>query len=175
MANIIPEQLINFKVYNGFSDMIGVADVTLPSLEAMTNEVKGAGIAGTYNSSVTGHYSPMSMTLNWRVITGDALKLAAPGAHQLDIRGVIDTYDAGDGKKKPTAVVVTVKAIPKKVDLGKLDPGQKMDTQSEFEIVYLKIKYAGVKKLEIDKLNFICFIDGKDYLAETRAALGMLS
>lgn len=175
MANIIPEQLINFKVYNGFSDMIGVADVTLPSLEAMTNEVKGAGIAGTYNSSVTGHYSPMSMTLNWRVITGDALKLAAPGAHQLDIRGVIDTYDAGDGKKKPTAVVVTVKAMPKKVDLGKLDPGQKMDTQSEFEITYLKVKYAGVKKVEIDKLNYICFIGDKDYLADVRAGLGMLS
>lgn len=98
MANIIPEQLVNFKVYNGFSDMVGVADVTLPGLEAMTNEVKGAGIAGTYNSPVTGHFGPMSMTVNWRVITGDALKLATPKAHQLDLRGVIDTYDAGDGR-----------------------------------------------------------------------------
>lgn len=175
MANIVPEQLINFKIYNGFADLLGVADVTLPGLENMTNEVKGAGVAGTYNSPVTGHYGPMKMTVNWRVITGDAISLAKPEAHQLDIRGAIDLYDAGDGVKKTTPVVVTVKALPSKLDPGKLDPGQKMDTQSEFEIVYLKIKYAGVKRIEIDKLNFICFIDDKDYLAETRAALGMLS
>lgn len=175
MANIVPEQLVNYKIYNGFSDMIGTADVTLPSLESMTNEVKGAGIAGSYNSPVTGHYGPMSMTVNWRVITGDAIALAAPKAHQLDIRGVIDQYDAGAGEKKPVAVVVTVKALPKKVDLGKMDPGQKMDTQSEFEIVYLKIKIGGIKKVEIDKLNYIGEIGGKDYLAEVRAGLGMLS
>lgn len=175
MSNIVPEQLVNYKIYNGFSDMIGTADVTLPSIEALTNEVKGAGIAGSYNSPVTGHYGPMSMTVNWRVITGDAISLSAPKAHQLDIRGVVDQYDAGSGKKKPVAVVVTVKALPKKVDLGKMDPGQKMDTQSEFEIVYLKIKIGGVKKVEIDKLNYIAEIGGKDYLAEVRAGLGMLS
>ena len=175
MSNIVPEQLINYKIYNGFSDMIGTADVTLPSIEALTNEVKGAGIAGSYNSPVTGHYGPMSMTVNWRVITGDAISLSAPKAHQLDIRGVVDQYDAGSGEKKPVAVVVTVKALPKKVDLGKMDPGQKMDTQSEFEIVYLKIKIGGVKKVEIDKLNYIAEIGGKDYLAEVRAGLGMLS
>lgn len=175
MSNIVPEQLVNYKIYNGFSDMIGTADVTLPSIEALTNEVKGAGIAGSYNSPVTGHYGPMSMTVNWRVITGDAISLSAPKAHQLDIRGVVDQYDAGSGAKKPVAVVVTVKALPKKVDLGKMDPGQKMDTQSEFEIVYLKIKIGGVKKVEIDKLNYIAEIGGKDYLAEVRAGLGMLS
>lgn len=175
MSNIVPEQLVNYKIYNGFSDMIGTADVTLPSIEALTNEVKGAGIAGSYNSPVTGHYGPMSMTVNWRVITGDAISLSAPKAHQLDIRGVVDQYDAGSGQKKPVAVVVTVKALPKKVDLGKMDPGQKMDTQSEFEIVYLKIKLGGVKKVEIDKLNYIAEIGGKDYLAEVRAGLGMLS
>lgn len=175
MSNIVPEQLVNYKIYNGFSDMIGTADVTLPSIEALTNEVKGAGIAGSYNSPVTGHYGPMSMTVNWRVITGDAISLSAPKAHQLDIRGVVDQYDAGSGEKKPVAVVVTVKALPKKVDLGKMDPGQKMDTQSEFEIVYLKIKIGGVKKVEIDKLNYIAEIGGKDYLAEVRAGLGMLS
>ena len=175
MSNIVPEQLVNYKIYNGFSDMIGTADVTLPSIEALTNEVKGAGIAGSYNSPVTGHYGPMSMTVNWRVITGDAISLSAPKAHQLDIRGVVDQYDAGSGEKKPVAVVVTVKALPKQVDLGKMDPGQKMDTQSEFEIVYLKIKLGGVKKVEIDKLNYIAEIGGKDYLAEVRAGLGMLS
>ena len=94
MANIVPEQLVNYKIYNGFSDMIGTADVTLPSLESMTNEVKGAGIAGSYNSPVTGHYGPMSMTVNWRVITGDAITLPALSALR-DALGQIAGFTPG--------------------------------------------------------------------------------
>ncbi len=42
----VPEKLINFRVYEDGDDLVGVADVTLPTLDAMTETVKGAGIAG---------------------------------------------------------------------------------------------------------------------------------
>ena len=35
MANV-PEKLINFKVYQDGNDLVGIADVQLPSLDAMT-------------------------------------------------------------------------------------------------------------------------------------------
>jgi phage tail tube protein FII len=31
---------------------------------------------------------------------------------------------------------------------------------------------AGKKVIEIDPINFICFVNGKDYLADVRTALG---
>ena len=45
MANTVPEKLINYKVYLDGSDMVGLADVELPNFEAMTETIKGAGIA----------------------------------------------------------------------------------------------------------------------------------
>ena len=44
--NVVPEKLINFRAYNDGNDLLGVTDVQLPSLDAMTETVKGAGIAG---------------------------------------------------------------------------------------------------------------------------------
>ena len=50
----VPEKLINFRVYQDGADLLGVADVSLPSLEAMTETVKGAGVAGEVDSPVLG-------------------------------------------------------------------------------------------------------------------------
>ena len=44
-GNKVPERLINFRVYNDGNDLLGVANVDLPSIEAMSDTVSGAGIA----------------------------------------------------------------------------------------------------------------------------------
>lgn len=52
----LPSLLVNFRVYDGDSnDMIGVADVELPKLEAMTETLKGAGVSGEVDMPVLGH------------------------------------------------------------------------------------------------------------------------
>ncbi|MCB2186942.1 MAG: phage major tail tube protein [Deltaproteobacteria bacterium] len=173
MANPVPEKLINFRVYNEGEDLIGVADVELPELEAMTETVKGAGIAGEVDSPVLGHYQALTLKLTWRVTTANAAKLAAPKAHQLDCRGSMQYYDAGSGEYQPKPVQCVMKAIPKKAGLGKLEPGALMDTGMEFEVVYLKLSIEGNEIVEIDKLNYICKIDGTDYLAAVRGDLGL--
>ena len=48
-----------------------------------------------------------------------------------------------------------------------------MDASNEFECTYLKITLDGKDMVEIDKLNYKCVIDGTDYLADIRTALGM--
>lgn len=56
----LPSLLVNFRVYDGDSnDMIGVADVELPKLEAMTETLKGAGVSGEIDMPVLGHYASM--------------------------------------------------------------------------------------------------------------------
>ena len=44
--NVISEKLINFRVYAENSELLGLADVTLPTLEAKSETISGAGIAG---------------------------------------------------------------------------------------------------------------------------------
>lgn len=67
-TNSIPERLINYRVYNESNALMGMATVDLPELQAMSDTVSGAGIAGEVDSPVLGHYRAMSSTFNWRTI-----------------------------------------------------------------------------------------------------------
>jgi hypothetical protein len=173
VPNAIPEKISNFRVYLDGKDLLGVADVELPDLEYMTETVAGAGIAGEMDSPVVGHFKSMSLKLKWRSVTADLTALAAPKAHHLDLRGSIQVYDAGAGAFVHTPLKVVVKAIPKKAGLGKLEMGKPQDSESEFEVAYLKLTHDGTDRVEIDKLNFICVIDGTDYLGSIRTNLGI--
>lgn len=173
MSNKMAEKLINFRVYNDSKDLIGTADVDLPELEAMTDTVKGAGIAGEIDVPILGHYSSMGLTINWRTFNDNTMTLAKPMAHQLELRGAVQVYDAGTGAYSTVAQKVVVKVVPKKTGLGKLDVGVGQDSSSEFECTYIKIWIDGSEKFELDKYNYICKIDGDDFLKETRDALGL--
>lgn len=171
MSNPIPEKLINFRVYLEGDNLIGVADVELPKLVAMSETVSGAGIAGEVESPVIGHYGSMTTTINFRTVNSDAGTLATPKAHLLDFRGSQQVYDAGVYSTVP--VRVTMKAIPKSVDLGKFKVGSPTETSDEFEVVYLKLYVSGKERVEIDKYNNIARFDGTDVLAGVRADLGI--
>lgn len=171
--NSVPEKLINFKVYLDGNDLLGVADVQLPELEAMTETVKGAGVAGEVESPVLGHYGKMGLTLKWRTIEKSVLVLSQPKAHALDLRGSQQVYDAAAGQYKTVPVRVVVRAMPKKTGIGKFEPGATTETSNEFEVMYIKIFVSGKREVEIDKYNYICFIAGTDFLAGVRADLGL--
>ena len=173
MANQIPEKLINFRIYKDGKDLLGVADIELPDLEWMSETVTGAGIAGEIESPVIGHFKSMVLKLKWRTVTGDTTSLAQSKAHHLDARGSIQRYDAGAGEYKNYPVKLVVKAIPKKIGLGKMEPGKPQDNESEFECVYLKLWVDSKEEVEVDKYNFIVKIDGVDYLADVRSHLGL--
>ncbi len=171
--NPVPEKLASFRVYKDGVDLLGVADVELPELESMTDTVKGAGIAGEVDTPVQGHFGSMTMTLNWRTVSGNLVSLATQQAHQLDLRGSIQSYNSGEGTYRQVPLKVVVKAIPKKTGLGKMDVGSSMENGQEFEVVYIKATLDGSDVMEIDKYNFICLINGEDQLADMRANLGL--
>lgn len=173
MSNAIPEKLINYRVYLEGADLLGTADVTLPNLEAMTETVKGAGVAGEVESPVLGHFKSMTLGIKWRTVHKEAVKLAVQKPHQLDVRGAIQVMDHGAGQYTTVPVKLVVKGVPKKLGLGKMDPGKMMDTETELELSYLKLTVDGEEQVELDKYNFIYKVQGEDQLSKVRAALGL--
>lgn len=169
----VPEKLINFRVYENGNDLIGIADVTLPKVDYMTETVKGAGIAGEIDSPVKGHYSSMEVELNWRTIDKPIISMASPEGKHLDLRGAMQLYDSGSSKYKVLPVKIVLRAIPKSNDLGKLDVGATTDTKTTLEVNYIKMDIDGKTQLEIDKYNFIAKVGETDYLADVRDALGL--
>ena len=45
------------------------------------------------------------------------------------------------------------------------------DSETEFEVIYMKVLVNGKELIEIDKYNFIAKFDGKDQLASVRKVL----
>lgn len=172
-ANQIPERLINFTAYKDGSAIIGVTDIKLPSIEFLTDTVSGAGISGELETPILGHVKSMSTSFKSRTVTNDIIKLAAQSAHQIDFRGSQQVYDSATGTYSTVPIRVTMKLMPKKVDLGNFQVAKPTDSDSEFEVLYIKIFLDGKEVLEIDKLNFICSIDGNDILASVRSDIGL--
>jgi len=174
MSNPVPEKLINFRVYlEGVFDMLGLSDVELPSFESMTDTVSGAGVAGEVDAPILGHFGAMSLTLNWRTVTQNAMLLAQQRAHPLDLRGSIQQYDASAGQYKTVPLQVLCSAHPKNIGLGSLQVGSSQENTTELEITRISVLVDNVSNIVLDKFNYICVINGVDYLAQVRENLGL--
>lgn len=168
-VNTIPEKVVNYNIYLGNEKLIGVnADVTLPKLEPMTDTVSGAGIAGEYESPVPGHFGKLETDISFRSISIESAKLLQPGAKSLVLRASQQSYDVAGGTTNFRPLKITLKVLPKGVDLGKLAPGKATETKNTFEVIYVKVEENGIVLLELDKLNFVYIVNGVDILGPIR-------
>ena len=168
----VDETVINFAVYEGGTEHLGMAEVTLPEISNITNEVKGAGINGTFESVALGHIEALSLTLNFRTLTKNTIKLLKPGNHQIDLRAAQQSTDNTSGDTTVSRVKHVLVVRPKKLAPGKIAPASPADASGEYSVIYWACYIDDVKQFEIDILNFKYEIDGVDYLAEVRKALG---
>lgn len=166
------EIITAFRVYENAKDFYGIADVTLPSVAQLTEDMEGAGVAGKYTAVVTGHIEAMKASISFRNPTKDAYKLFTPVEHQLDLRANIQERDTVSGVKN-VSVKHVLKCVPINLDTGSLKNYSTGDTKSEFSVSYFATFIDGEKTLEIDPFNYIYYIDGKDYLEEIRKNLGL--
>jgi len=172
-VNVVRDKLTNFEVFAGGDRKLGMADVTLPSIEYKTATLSGAGIGGEIEMPTPGQTSSMELEINWRTLNDDNAKLLAMKAHDLELRGANENYDAGTGEIITEAVKINVRGLPKKGDLGSFKPADHTDTKTTLELTYFKMTVDGKRMVEIDKLNYIHYVDGTDYMASVRKALGL--
>lgn len=163
---------VNFAVYEDSTEFYGMAEVALPEISTKAEEITGAGIAGAFNGAFVGQTEAMTLTLNFRSTTKDAIKLAAPIKHQLDLRAAQQSWDNTAGKFVQQAIKHVLIATPTKISPGKLAPASSTEGSNEFSVIYYATFIDGQKCLEIDVLNSIYFVDGVDYLEDVRKALG---
>lgn len=172
-GQIIPEKLNDFRIYTDSTNLKGVGDLQLPSFESMTETVSGAGVAGEYESPNIGHFSGMKLTINWKMITDDITVFLKPKTINIDCRLANQEYDATNGEHEIVANRVVVRGIPTTNDLGKAEKGSPYDASTEVEILYIKIQRDSKTLLELDKVNYVFKVDGVDYMADLRKALGL--
>lgn len=75
--------------------------------------------------------------------------------------------------QKPIETIIYILVVtPKKLNPGKVATAAAAEVSGEYAVSYYATYIDGKKKLEIDPLNYIYYVNGKDYLADVRKALG---
>lgn len=172
MANrTIPARLNNFNIYGRGNKALGVATVTLPSLEAMSDTLTGAGLLGEIDLPTLGHFGSTEVEMEWNTISSEAAAFS-PGVNEdLTFRGAMQLADGATGQIDHVGVRVVVRGIGKNWDLGSAEVGAATGTTTTIEALYIKIVIDGKDVLELDKLNNVYKVNGKDLMAKINSLI----
>ncbi|MCM3567850.1 phage major tail tube protein [Neobacillus mesonae] len=166
MGNPIPEKVVNYNVYDDTEKLVGVSgEVTLPTLEAMSETISGAGILGEFDSINPGHFGSMTIEITFRTLFQKSFSLLRNRGRSLVLRAAQQSYDVSNGQVSHRGLKVTIKYSPKGLELGKLAVGGATESKNTLEVLYLKVEENGKVLLELDKLNFVYKVDGVDELS----------
>ena len=163
---------INYAVYEGANEFLGMAEVALPEFSTMAEEIKGAGIAGALSGPYIGHLEPMTLGLNFRSVTKSAVQLMEPRNHQIEIRAAQQKWNNNTGKNEIDTIKHIATGMPLKYAPGKVAPASPADSSGEYSVSYYALFINGERVIEVDIINFIFFVNGVDYLEDVRKALG---
>lgn len=160
MAKTLPKQIVDFSVYNN-STLIGTGDeMSLPDI-----------VFKTYTATTPGGEIdlPTLMTENMEqetpfdVLDKEAAGLVSVGdTTSLTIRGAAQCVNPDTHGLEYKQIKIEEKGITSKVAIGTLKRGDKMDSSITNNLTYIKVTLDGMVLIEIDKLNGVCKINGKD-------------
>ena len=175
MANIneIPEVLISAEVYEEGTRLIGLANVTLPEMNAVTAEISGAGVAGKIEIPVEGQFESMEVTLHWRTLFTTPLTLMKSGGTMLSIRGAMQHYEASTGTVKVVPVRVDVRGRHTSTNLGELNNSGTTETETKLVCDFIKIVVNDRTVVTYDAYNYVYEVNGTDFMGAVRSALGL--
>ena len=171
MTNKISDKIIQFRVFDKNRDYYGISEVTLPSIELMTESIKGTGIMGEIEIPSMCQTGSMKTTFNFKSVTPEASNLMKPEIHHLELKIAQQSLNKLKRQMGIDKLSVTFCLMPLKFETGKVEAGTPTETSIEFEVFYYKLIMDDKVKFEIDKLNGNYVIDGKDYGREIREAL----
>ena len=167
----LPSFLKNFNPFNDGNSYMGVADsVKLPKLAKQMEDFRGGGMNGKVGIDLgqekleaefacAGFMSQVFQQYGTTKIDGVMLRFA--GAYQRDDTSVVQ------------AVEVVVRGRHEEIDLGDAKAGDKSKLNVKSTLSYYKLTVDNKVLIEIDLLNMIEIIDGKDILADQRKAIGL--
>ena len=167
----IPEVINYFNAYNNGNVLVGVTgSVQLPNFDAITEEIGGAGILGTYETGIPGFYSSMAQEVPFRILDTDIFSIMNPGELvDLTFRASEQHTVKSTGALDYKGMRIVERGRLKNFAPGTLELGKQMGASVTLELLYILIEIDGKTKLEYDKLNSVFVVNGKDLLEKVRA------
>ena len=114
----------------------------------------------------------MTMTVNYRVTTPESIQLSEPRRHTIELRIAQQNEDPINNEIGARSEKHVMVVLPKSHNLGTAAPAAPSNGSGEYIVRYWATWLDGVKVREIDPFNFKYEVNGTDYLAPYRTALG---
>ncbi len=168
--NQIPEKINNFNLYrNGDNKLVGITgEVALPDFESMSETISGAGMLGEIDSPTPGHFGSMELEIPYRVLTEESFDLLDP-TQLIDITmRASEQVTTGVGTLDFKGMRVVTRGRAKKLTPGTVKIGGAMESKIVMEVFYIMIEIDDKPMVELDKLNGVFKIRGKDVLEKVR-------
>jgi hypothetical protein len=153
---LIPNHVTNYSIFLQGKRLIGIADVTLPKLENLSDTLKGSGIFGEIDMPVQAHFKPYTVLLKWLTICDAAVFATIQDGAQLDAWAAHQLHDSGTNQIIHQGWRYIMGTVPRGFNLGKLEVGTKGEGESEYELISLRALRDDKIMLEIDKENAVC-------------------
>ena len=162
----VPEKINDFNAYLDGEIMIGAgSSMDLPEMTMKSSTITGVGIGGELDSPTIGQWESAEQVIPFNVLyssVGDMLSPLEPV--KLVFRAAQQVYDK-EGGYVFKGLTVTERGRVKKFKPGKIEKGETMEAEVTLEVTYLKVEVDNEILCEIDKLNGIYIVGGKDMLA----------
>ncbi len=167
---IIPQVINRFHMYRGGTRLVGLTgEVELPNITMVTDTMEGAGTGGNMEVPVIGLTDNMEIGIPYMSLARDMFSLANPNeTADLSLRGAIQGTDPATGKVVYASLAIFLGGTVKEIVPGKVKAGGKMESSITLTLSRYKIVLDEETVLEIDKLNGIFVVNGKDVLKEVR-------
>lgn len=165
----IPIRIANFNAYSGDNKLVGVTgEVTLPNLEEMTETVSGAGIFGEIDVATPGHFGSLSVEIPFRMLTDQAFALMNHDGKAVTLRGAAQFLNEKTGATEMKSMKIILKGPGKGLDLGKMGVAQGTETKYTMEVWYMKVIIEDKVYVELDKLNSVYVLNGKNMVSNLK-------
>lgn len=167
----LPRTLKLMNVFNNGLNFLGVAEeVELPKLAMKIEDYRAGGMIGEVGINLgleklelTHKYAGIVPELftGFASDTIDSQLIRFAGSYQRDDTGEV------------SAVEIVMRGRHTELDGGNSKAGEKTETSIKSALTYYKMTIDGKEMIEIDMLNSVLNIEGKDRYAKHRAAVGL--
>ncbi len=167
----IPDKIQNFNVYTDGEKLLGVSgEIALPELTGITEAVSGAGVLGEYNTAAIGHFSDMEIEIPFINYCAGMFNLADFSSDKnLTLRGAMQERNSATGALEPVGLRISMRGNVTSYTMGTLKAATGAKPSVKLSLTYYLIVYDGEEVFELDKVNGVYKVNGKDVLGQYTA------
>jgi len=170
--NARPTKVNSYNVYFGekATQFLGISEeVTLPDWEALTEALNGAGILGEIDEPIVGRFGANEIEIPFREYDKQMYKIASmTEAVSLTLRISRQAIEKATGVTDFLPTRIVIKGKNKGFASGSVKAGAGSAPSMKVEIFYYLLEISGEKVFELDKLNFVYKVNGKDLLKKVK-------